>query len=174
MPINYQLGKIYKIECNITGLVYVGSTCEPILARRLAGHLKSYKCYLKNNGKTSYISSFEIIKNGDYDIILIEKCPCDNKDELHARERYHTNQIECVNKIKNQGLFIKLGEKEYSKQYNLEHQAKIQKTNQQYCKDNKAKLMEKHYCECGGRYSYCHKVRHEKSKRHQKYVKIGL
>ena len=35
MP-DYSKGKIYKIVCNVTGLVYVGSTCEPTLARRLA------------------------------------------------------------------------------------------------------------------------------------------
>ena len=52
MP-DYQLGKIYKIECNVTGKVYIGSTCEPILARRLAGHIKSYKRYL--NGKFHYL-----------------------------------------------------------------------------------------------------------------------
>jgi hypothetical protein len=46
MPINYQLGKVYKIVDNTNGQCYVGSTCEPILARRLASH--------------------------DYDIILIE------------------------------------------------------------------------------------------------------
>ena len=48
MP-DYQLGKIYKIECNVTGQRYIGSTCEPILARRLAGHITNYKSYL--NGK---------------------------------------------------------------------------------------------------------------------------
>jgi hypothetical protein len=26
--VNYKLGKIYRLECNVTGLVYVGSTCE--------------------------------------------------------------------------------------------------------------------------------------------------
>jgi hypothetical protein len=61
MP-DYQLAKIYKIVCNITCDVYIGSTCEPILARRLAGHVSNYKSYL--NGKCNNITSFKIIANG--------------------------------------------------------------------------------------------------------------
>ena len=40
---DYQLGKIYRIVCNTTGLTYYGSTCEPTLARRLSGHVVNYK-----------------------------------------------------------------------------------------------------------------------------------
>ena len=109
MP-DYQQGKIYKSECNVTGKVYIGSTCEPILARRLTKHVGNYRCYLK--GTSNYISSFKIFENGDYCIVLLEKYPCDTKDELLARERYHTNNIDCVNKIKDQGMYNELGEKE--------------------------------------------------------------
>jgi hypothetical protein len=42
MP-NYQDGNIYKIVCNITDECYIGSTCEPTVARRLAGHVIDYK-----------------------------------------------------------------------------------------------------------------------------------
>eukprot|EP01040_Poterioochromonas_malhamensis_P000307 gene307-329_t len=38
MPVNYQLGKIYRIHCNVTNKDYYGSSAEPTLARRLAGH----------------------------------------------------------------------------------------------------------------------------------------
>ena len=113
--IDYQLGKIYKIECNVTGKVYIGSTCEPILARRLAGHVGNYRCYL--NGAYHYVSSFDILQNGNYDIVLIESYPCNSKDELHARERYWTNNIDCINKIKAQGMYNELSRKGYDKQY---------------------------------------------------------
>jgi hypothetical protein len=42
MP-NYQLGKIYKIVDNTNNNIYVGSTCEPTLARRLSGHTRNFK-----------------------------------------------------------------------------------------------------------------------------------
>ena len=48
---------------------YVGSTCEPTLARRLAKHVSDYKQYLQ--GKGSNISSFIILKMDDYDIVLL-------------------------------------------------------------------------------------------------------
>ena len=35
MVVNYQLGKIYKIVDNTNGNIYIGSTCETTLARRL-------------------------------------------------------------------------------------------------------------------------------------------
>ena len=50
-------------------------------------------------GQGKYITSFEVLKNKNYDIILLEKVPCDSKDELHARERYHIEKNECVNKF---------------------------------------------------------------------------
>lgn len=83
---------MYQIVCNVTVLIYVGSTCAPILARRLAGHVVDYKQYLKDKGAN--VTSFKVLENVDYYIVLIEKFPCYSKDELLARERYHTNKID--------------------------------------------------------------------------------
>lgn len=35
--VNYSFAKVYKIVDNTNGNIYVGSTCEPTLARKLAG-----------------------------------------------------------------------------------------------------------------------------------------
>ena len=156
MP-DYQLGKIYKIECNVTEKVYIGSTCEPILARRLAGHITDYKRYL--NGKFNYISSFDVLQNGNYDIVLIESYPCNSKDELHARERYYTNNINCVNKVKAQGMYNLLGEKEYNKIYHEKNKLILN-----------AKKSEKQDCICGNCYTYTNKQQHIRSVKHQQYL----
>ncbi len=95
MP-DYSLGKIYKIVCHKTGLVYIGSSCEPTLARRLAKHRADYKHYLK--GKKHYITSFKVLENGAYEIVLMENCSCDSKDELHKMERFLIENNICVNK----------------------------------------------------------------------------
>ena len=118
MPVNYQLGKIYKIVNNTTENIYIGSTCEPILSRRLAQHISSYKRYL--NGKYRYLSSFDILANSDYDIVLIELCPCQTKDELLARERYHSDTFDCVNKNR-PGIHNEMGHKEYIAKYYETH-----------------------------------------------------
>lgn len=93
MP-DYQKGKIYKITSG--ELTYIGSTCEPSLARRLSNHLSSYKCW--KEGKRTGCSSFQLIESGQYEITLIELYPCGSKDELTARERFHIESNKCVNK----------------------------------------------------------------------------
>eukprot|EP01041_Mallomonas_annulata_P014107 gene14107-30022_t len=66
MP-DYSLGKIYKIVCNVTGEIYVGSTTEKTLARRLTSHVTAFKRF--NDGKkTSHTASFYIIERSPEEI----------------------------------------------------------------------------------------------------------
>lgn len=95
--VNYQLAKIYKIECNSTKLVYYGSTIEPSLCRRLAGHRSHYENF-KSGKKQKYKEVFEVLKHNNFKISLIENYPCNNKDELSAKKQYYILNNECVNK----------------------------------------------------------------------------
>ncbi len=95
MP-DYTKGKIYKLICNETSKIYIGSTCQS-LCKRYGDHVAQYK-YWKNTNK-NYVSSFKLIIDGNCDIVLIENYSCNNKEELHARERYWIEQYDCVNKI---------------------------------------------------------------------------
>ena len=94
---DYQLGKIYRIVCNISGMTYYGSTCEPTLARRLAGHVGNYKRF-KDGEKRRHMSSFQILESGNFAIVLVELFPCSSRMELNQRERYYIENNECVNK----------------------------------------------------------------------------
>jgi len=89
-------GSIYKIYDNTNGNVYYGSTSERLLGKRLAHHRGHYKDWC--NGKGGGCKSFDIIKNGDYDISLVEKVNYEEKVELHRRERWYIENNECVNK----------------------------------------------------------------------------
>jgi hypothetical protein len=93
--VNYQNSKIYKIVDNTNGNVYIGSTCK-ILYERLAQHGYDYKRYL--DGNYHFVTSFKILEKNNYEIELIELCPCNSKIELHKRERYYIETIECINK----------------------------------------------------------------------------
>jgi len=95
--VNYQLGKIYKIVGN--GFTYYGSTCEPQLSRRLAGHRGKYKKYLE--GQQHFVSRFKCFENDntDFYIVLVENYACNNKDELLYRERHYIENNECCNNI---------------------------------------------------------------------------
>jgi hypothetical protein len=171
--VNYQLGKMYKIVDVSTDECYVGSTCQPTLAKRLAGHVATYNRYCK--GKGDFVNSYCILANDNYDIELIEDFPCDSKEELHRRERFHTRSMTCVNKIKNQGLLAEVSKKEckrlIDKEYYETNKVKVSERKKIYREHNKDKVREYgrlynethkeqikhirtalHQCYCGGRY----------------------
>ena len=79
----YNSSKIYKICSNLTDNIYIGSTTQS-LSQRLSEHVRRCKHYIKIDN--NYISSFEIIKLGDYYITLIEECNFNNKSQLLKRE----------------------------------------------------------------------------------------
>jgi hypothetical protein len=89
MP-NYQNGRIYKIVCDKTGEEYLSSTTLT-LCQRIAQHRCQFKRFM-NGTNPHYCTSYKVLENNDYDIILIEKYPCNSKEELKARERYWHHQ----------------------------------------------------------------------------------
>jgi hypothetical protein len=127
--VKYENGKIYKIVCNVSGKIYYGSTAELNLSTRLAHHRSNYKRYL--GGKGNFVSSFNIFENNDYDMVLVEKYPCNDKMELHARERFYIEENDCVNKV------IPL--RTYKEYYNDNAEIIKEKIKQYYC-DNKEKI----------------------------------
>lgn len=189
MP-DYSKGKIYKIISNKTNDVYIGSTIQS-LSVRLAGHRKLYKSYL--GGKSNYITSYDILKYDDVKIILIEECPCDNREQLLAREQYHIDNMDCINK--NRAIILLSNKEYYKEQYqkalknnpNL-HKDKYQKElkrNPNHNKDNYERQLknnpnlhkeryekykhinnQKILCECGLESSRKHLSRHKTSKIH--------
>jgi hypothetical protein len=136
MPIDYTKSKIYKIVCNETGETYYGSTVQT-LSQRLAKH----------RHKTNNVSSKQIIQRGNYDIILCEECPCENKEQLHAIERKWIEGNECVNKFipgrtKKQWYVDNRVEKLLKqKQYNEAHKEEIIQYKKQYYQANKEEIL---------------------------------
>ena len=111
----FKNGKVYKIIDKTNGNVYIGSTCQT-LSQRLTQHKANYKQYLKGNTGNN-TTSFEILKNNNYEIVLLENCNnITSKDELHNRERYYIDSLECVNKCR-PGVFNELGKEQYKKHW---------------------------------------------------------
>eukprot|EP00952_Eustigmatos_sp_NYUAD-ZCMA_P012522 50293-Eustigmatos_ZCMA.PRE.1 len=92
------IGRVYKMVCRVTGLVYVGSTTQT-LEQRLAEHLKHYKRW--QNGTYVYVTSYKVIENGKYDIVLLEEVEYETNDQLLRRERHHIENTPggCVNRV---------------------------------------------------------------------------
>ena len=121
--VNYADGKIYRIDCLTSGLVYFGATCKKTVAQRLAKHVNNYNTWVRNN-TNKYMTSFEVLKNNNYIISLIEECPCENKDQLNARESFFIRNNDCVNKtIPNRTSG------EYNLKYRNDNAEKIKKYN---------------------------------------------
>jgi len=94
---DYSQGKIYKIVCNKTGLVYIGSTYRS-LEQRLKEHVYDSKRYLDKKCN-KFVSSIFVIFNNDYKIELIENYPCSTKYDLKMKEYNYISNIDCVNMI---------------------------------------------------------------------------
>ena len=88
-------GIIYKIECNINGEVYYGST-QQSLNKRIEGHQRAHKRW--KEGKYHFVTSFDILDIGNYSYSLIETVECKDIKQLEARERYYIENNECINK----------------------------------------------------------------------------
>lgn len=161
---HYANGKIYKVVSNQTDGVYYGSTIDS-LSKRHSRHKSDYKLWL--DGRHTHMTSFDIIKEGDSQIFLVETYPCETKEELHARERFWIENNPCVNKQ------IPSRTKREYRETHKEHKKLVGKT---YYENNKEALFEKSSvkidCECGGSYTIYHKQRHFRTKRHQSYVVV--
>ena len=133
----YKQGKIYMIESASTGLVYYGSTCLSELSKRLSKHKENYN-YYKKHGKGDYLTSFKVLDQPDYKIVLVEEYPCDHKQQLIAREAYFIRNHPCVNKVIPDRTI-----QEYNKQYYETRMEHFKEYRKDYYEQNKEVFLEK-------------------------------
>ena len=161
----YKNGKIYKIVCEITGEVYIGST-RLSLEDRLSNHVaKSNSCCSK-----------QIIDRNKYDIKLLEAYPCNNEHELRRKEGEYQRAFECINRrieCRTEAEYRLDNTKnisEYNKQYRLDNKEWRSEYNKQYSLENAEKIKTRNskevICECGTKSTYKHLPRHKRSKKH--------
>ena len=142
--------KIYTIRSPQTDEIYIGSTIDS-LAKRFYCHKKKYQYFQDGKGKINY-SSFRLLeKYDDCYIELLENYPCNDKNELTRREG---ELIRANDKCVNKNI---PGRSE--KQWREDHKERINE-----------RKKEKHECQCGGKFQYTNKARHEKTKRHLLYM----
>jgi predicted GIY-YIG superfamily endonuclease len=145
-------GRVYQITNEDETIRYVGSTTAT-LNRRFSQHKSAYKLWLA--GKTNCCVIFHSFKEHGIDafaIELLEEIEITDKCELLQLENQYISDLDCINK---NSAFTGLTREEYNKQYR---------------EDNKEKIREKIYCDCGGHYSRSTKARHFRSKKHIEYL----
>ena len=179
----YQNGKIYKLVCDATPIVYYGSTIQT-----LSGRLSLHKWV------NTECSSRELFKLGNVSIELVEEYPCNSKKELVARERIYiefmlknfNHRIICNKVIPSRTRAeYRLDNKDRSKEYYetnrdryKEHykvnRDKLNDRSKEYYKANRDVIRERERekitCECGSIFMRNSKSRHLKSKKHLHYL----
>jgi predicted GIY-YIG superfamily endonuclease len=150
-----QNGKVYKIVSSISENIYIGSTFQ-LLCQRLSRHKACYKRYLEHKSAV-YLTSFELIKNDpNVSIILIEEYNCNDKKELHSRERFWIEQNKNI--IVNKNIPTRTKQEYYIDNY--EHLNEIK---------NK-----KFICnECNGYYTHTNRTHHFKTLKHSRKLMVS-
>lgn len=169
---DYQKGKIYKIESHLGDKIYIGSTTKEYLSQRMTAHRGDYNSWKKGNNQGK-ISSFELFEEygvENCNIFLLEQCPCNSKDELRAKEGYYIKILKCVNKLI-PGRTVKENKEQYYK-YN---KVSILENRKLFYLDNKEKIRlrqtQPFNCECGCVIQRTEKPRHQRSKKHMDLMK---
>ena len=166
---DFSRAKVYVIRGpERNGPVYVGSTCKEYLSQRFAQHKANFKRF--NNGKTNRITSYDLFDLYGVDacsISLLESFPeCRSYDELAAREGFHQRAtIHCVNRC-----IAGRTKQQYQQQYHLDHRDELNERSRAWDKAHEEHLKSKHFCECGGKYTYKNKQRHSETHRHQRHI----
>ena len=176
MVVNYQNGKIYKIEPinGEEGDVYVGSTTNEHLSTRFGQHKSEYNKWKAGRGaKTTSFILFEKYGIDACKIILIEASSCNTKDELTSKEAEFIITLKCVNKcVPHRTL----------KQYREDNKKHIAATTKLYREANQKNIIlyrlinkdtisikdkeNRFECECGSELRYAEKSRHYKTAKH--------
>ena len=163
--IDYSKSIIYKIYSNVNNVnkIYVGSTTN------FRNRKHKHKCLsLNNNNKDTYEYNYEIyqyINNnggwGNFNIDILERYRCTNKQELHAREAYY------INKLKpslNKSIPLRT-----IKQYRIANRTKLLNLTKKWKLEtnyNNKKI----FCDCGSVHSLTNKSHHLKTKNHNNYL----
>jgi len=139
--------KIYFIQCLETGEIYIGSTKQKLLSKRISTH----KCQ-RNSSK-------QILDRGNWICDVLEEV---EESQRYIREQYY---IETTDNCINERRAI-TDEKEYNKQYYLDNIDKIKDKIKEYSS-------QKYTCDCGSVMRLGEKSRHLKTKKHQNYLKTS-
>ena len=133
----YSRGKIYLIRNkNNDNLIYVGSTIEEYLSKRLQKHK-----YQKNCSLYCFINNPENNTTwDDWYIELYEDYPCDNRLQLCKRENEIIRERATINKI---GFRTEEMRKEKEKEYRETHKEEIKERTKLYVENNREKVLKK-------------------------------
>ena len=175
--VNYGNGKIYELVNDVDDKIYVGSTTRAVSKRK--GDHKALSTIYPNRKIYKHLNSIGWKHDS---IVLVEKYPCKDKEELIKREHYYFKQLGASLNTNVPGRTMKQycednKDKipERKKQYRQENKDKIRERKKQYRQENKDKIRERQkqiiLCECGCNISRSHMNRHTRTNKHKRIMK---
>ena len=99
--VNYRLTRFYTIDSvfsDVNEPVYIGATTKKYLSQRMPAYREAYKNFKAGQGP--YNGVFDIFNKFGIEncrILLLEKYPCDNINELQAKKQHLIDTTRCVN-----------------------------------------------------------------------------
>ena len=82
MPVDYQLGKVYRILNTENAIEYIGSTAQKLISTRMAHH----RATSKRGAGRPFHKAMQEIGAEKFRVLLIKSFPCGSKAELEAEE----------------------------------------------------------------------------------------
>ena len=166
-------GTIYKLQCQVTGKVYIGRTIRGVESA-MKHNINLFESYKRGTYKDN-LAVFDVLTNNNCSVTVLEILyelanDRDFKMRLSKRQRYYIDQYDnVINKC-----IPTRTKKEYDKdnrdrfsQYYKDYYKDNRETVLQRYQQNKSKLLEKVTCEvCGGTYSKASLWKHNRTIRH--------
>lgn len=197
--IDYSNTIIYKLCCKNPEItdIYVGHTTD--FTKRKCKHKH---CCNNENSPNHNFNVYKFIRdNGNWDnwdMVMIEQYPCQNKLEAERKEREYIETLnanlnkviptrtrkEWINEHKDEiteykKIYYENNKEEISEKnkiYREENVEQIRERKKKYREENKQKIKEKYSqkieCECGLTYTSIHRLRHRRSNKHLELVKL--
>lgn len=120
---DYKNGKIYKIVCSETNLVYIGSTTKDLDER----FLEHKNLFESSRSKCNLHNSFNKYGVEKHHISLVENMPCIFNTQLTLREDYHIVKNDTINNGLNSILNNPTESKIYCKCADVDNMIKLLK-----------------------------------------------
>jgi hypothetical protein len=184
--VDYSKGCIYKICCKDSSItdIYIGSTTN------FRGRKSQHKSSCNNENANGFnMNIYKTIreKGGweNWDMVLIENYSSNSKKELEKREREKFDELKpTLNTVRPIVTLEEMKETHIkaAKNYLINNPERRKETHKTYYNNHKEILRdkgnkryenigsEKIQCECGKIYTKHHKLRHEKTNKHIKYI----
>tara|TARA_R110000868_G_scaffold397905_1_gene670822 strand:+ start:87 stop:716 length:630 start_codon:yes stop_codon:yes gene_type:complete len=144
--VNYDDACIYKIAHKYSPYVYIGSTTN--FRRRKQQHKENAVVEKQNKNYLVYQKIRELGGWNNFEMVLVKKCPCNDKLELTAIEFEYQQlfdaNLNSKNAIQEEDYYInrKHLKAEYDKQYREKNKEKIKENKKKYQENNREEIKE--------------------------------